>query len=49
MQELIFLFCKSPVLSSCVDSYMRTQPEPSHRVILNNAHFQMNVMRMGDD
>jgi len=25
MQELLFLFSKSPVLSSCVDSYTRTQ------------------------
>ena len=48
MQELILLFSKSPVLSSCVASYMRTQPESSQRVILNNAHFQMNVMHMGD-
>jgi len=43
MQELIFLFSKSPVLSSCVDSYTRTQPEPPHRVILNNAHFRTNA------
>ena len=46
IQELIFLFSKSPVLSSSLDSYKRTQPEPSHRIILNNAHF---VMHMGDD
>jgi len=47
MQELIFLVSKSPVLSSCVDSYTRTQPEPSQRVILNNAHFRTNAMRTG--
>ena len=33
MQELMLLFSESPVLSSCVESYMCTQPEPSHRVI----------------
>jgi len=45
MQELIFLFSKSPVLSFCVDSYTRIQP--SHLVILNNAHFKTNAI--GDD
>ena len=49
MQELIFSFSKSPVLSSCLDSYTCTQPEPSHRVILNNAHFRTNAMCIGDD
>ena len=48
MQKLIFLVSKSPVLSSCVDSYMRTQLELSHRVILNNTHFRTNAMRTGD-
>ena len=43
MQELIFLASKSPVLSSCVGSYTCTQPEPYHRVILNNAHFRTNA------
>jgi len=33
---------KSPVLSFCVDSC--THAQPSHRVILSNAYFQMNVM-----
>jgi len=49
MQEFMFLFSKSPVLSSCVDSYTLTKPDPSHRVILNNAHFWTNAMYMGVD
>ena len=28
-----------------MDSYTRTQPEPSQRVILDNAHFRTNAMR----
>ena len=46
MQELIFLFGKSPVLSSCVDSYVRTEP---YQRVINNTHFRLYAVRMGDD